>query len=120
MKKIYITITIILILVIAGTFIAKGKIRTGNAINDNVKEFTLEASRFKYSPDAITVNKGDKVKINVNNIDTMHGIRIPDLNVRGDEAIEFTADKSGEFTWYCNVFCGEEHRAMKGKLIVKQ
>ena len=119
MKKIYITIAIILILVIVGTFIVKGKIGTGNAVKNDLKEFSVEASRFKYSPDIITVNKGDKVKINVNNLDTMHGIRIPDIQVSGDELIEFTADKSGEFIWYCNVFCGDEHKAMKGKLIVK-
>src|SRR3989338_11474799 len=110
----YLIIGIIAILVIAGIFFIKAK--TGNALKNDLKEFSVEASRFKYSPDIITVNKGDKVKINVNNLDTMHGIRIPDIQVSGDELIEFTADKSGQFIWYCNNFCGDGHKAMKGKL----
>lgn len=33
--------------------------------------------------------------------------------------IKFIADKYGEFTFSCNVFCGEGHKSMKGKLIVR-
>ena len=60
-----------------------------------------------------------KVKINIDNTDTLHGIRIPDLGIRGDETLEFTADKAGEFTWYCTNMCGSGHMQMQGKLIVK-
>jgi cytochrome c oxidase subunit 2 len=84
-----------------------------------LKEFNVAAFRFGYSPNVLEVDKGDKVKINIDNTDTMHGIRIPDLNLRGNNSIEFTANSSGEFAWYCNVFCGDEHREMKGKLIVR-
>ncbi len=96
---------------------------TGNAIQDvkdgGVKEFTLKAFRFGYTPNEITVKKGDKVKITVNNTDTMHGINIPDFGVSGTEGVEFVANKEGEFNWHCNVMCGEKHREMTGKLIVK-
>ncbi len=87
--------------------------------NAGVKEFKVDAVRFDYTPNTLTVKKGDKVKITINNVDTMHGIRIPDLDVRGNAVLEFTADKKGEFTWYCNTFCGEGHTQMKGRLIVE-
>ncbi|MBS3078735.1 cupredoxin domain-containing protein [Candidatus Pacearchaeota archaeon] len=120
MKKYIIAITIIIILAIFGIFIVKSI--TGNSIkelNPEIKEFTVKAFKFGYSPDTITVNKGDKVKIIINNTDVLHGIRIPDLGLRDNEILEFTANKTGEFTWYCTNMCGEGHKAMSGKLIVK-
>jgi len=116
MKKIIIAIFVITILVVAGIFISKNN--TGNAIKSDVKEFTINAFRFGYSPDTITVNKGDNVKLTIKNTDTLHGIRIPELGLKGNELIEFTADKTGEFTWYCANMCGNEHMQMQGKLIV--
>lgn len=118
MKKHIVITCIVIILAIAGIFAAKSF--TGNVVaQSDAKEFTVNAFRFGYTPDTITVNKGDKVKIIINNTDTLHGIRIPDLNLKGNDLIEFTADKTGEFDWYCAVYCGEEHMKMKGKLIVK-
>ncbi|MDO8517133.1 MAG: cupredoxin domain-containing protein [Nanoarchaeota archaeon] len=117
MKKIIIGIIIVAILI--ASFILISKSFTGNVINENVKEFTIKAFQFGYSPDIITVNKGDKVRIKIDNTDVLHGIRIPDLGIRGNEVLEFTADKTGEFDWYCTNMCGEGHMQMKGKLIVK-
>ena len=93
-------------------------IGTGSASQDqrNVKEFTIKAFRFGYEPDAITVNKGDVVRLVIDNTDALHGIRIPEFGVSGDDVIEFTANKTGEFTWYCTNMCGSGHRAMNGTL----
>ncbi|MDP2925116.1 MAG: cupredoxin domain-containing protein [Nanoarchaeota archaeon] len=118
MDKKYIGITVIIIFVIAGIFFIKSK--TGNVVRDpEIKEFTVKAFKFGYTPDIITVNKGDKVKIKIQNTDVPHGVRIPSLNLKNNSQIEFTADKTGEFDWYCAVYCGEGHMKMKGKLIVK-
>lgn len=117
MKKIIIAIFVLAIIVFAGIFIVKSI--TGNTISSNVKEFTIQAFRFGYTPDTITVNKGDKVKIIIDNVDAAHGINLPDFNVQSVDSIEFTADKSGEFYWNCLVPCGPGHREMTGKLIVK-
>jgi len=118
MNKTTIIIGIVAILLVSSIFLLKSF--TGKSIKENdIKEFTVKAFRFGYSPDIIEVNEGDKVKIIIDNTDTLHGIRIPDLYIRGDEILEFTADKQGEFTWYCANMCGKEHMQMQGKLIVK-
>lgn len=118
MNKTAIIIGIVAILLVSSIFVLKSF--TGNSIKENeVKEFTVKAFRFGYSPDIIEVNMGDKVKLIIENTDILHGIRIPDLAIRGDEVLEFTADKQGEFTWYCANICGKEHMQMKGKLLVK-
>jgi len=118
MKKIVFIWVILLILFLSG---CSSNNITGNAIGgkETAKEFNIDAFQFGYSPDAITVNKGDKVKININNVDVPHGIRIPDLGLKGEKTIEFTADKTGEFIWYCLIPCGQGHMQMKGKLIIK-
>lgn len=119
MNKIIVIVGIVAVILISSIFAFKSF--TGNSIKEesNVKEFQVKAFRFGYSPELIEVNKDDKVKIIIENTDTLHGIRIPDLSIRGDEILEFTADKKGEFIWYCTNMCGNGHMQMQGKLIVK-
>ncbi len=120
MKKYILIGIIIIIAIVAGIFIAKSM--TGNSVKNieqEIKEFKVDAFRFGYTPNIITVNKGDKIKIIINNTDTLHGIRIPDLNLKSNDFIEFTAEKAGEFDWYCANMCGKGHMEMKGKLIVR-
>ena len=87
--------------------------------NTIIEEFNVKAFRFGYEPNVINLDKGDKIRINIDNTDVMHGIRIPDFGLRGNKTIEFTAGKTGEFVWYCANMCGEGHMAMQGKIIVK-
>src|SRR3989338_9157329 len=83
-------------------------------VNAIVKEIKIDAFQFGYSPDKITVKKGEKIKLIINNIDVPHGIRIPEYEIKGDESIEFVADKVGEFNWYCTNMCGPGHKFMTG------
>ncbi len=89
---------------------------TGNDVN----AITIEAERFEYSPSTITVKKGEKVKLVINNEDTTHGISIPELGVTGIDSVEFTPDKAGTFSFRCPTFCGDGHREMTGTLIVTE
>jgi cytochrome c oxidase subunit 2 len=91
----------------------------------DTKIIEIKASQYVFEPAEIVVNQGDKVKLILKSIDVAHGIAIKDYNVKvfadvGEEsAVEFTANKSGTFSFYCNVFCGGGHKEMQGKLIVK-
>lgn len=111
---------IILIAIVGGIVFVKNSRNQGTATDaqSNIKEFNIKAFRYAFNPNTITVNEGDKVKITINNSDTLHGINIPDLGVSGNDTLEFTASKKGEFTWYCNNYCGDSHSSMQGKLIV--
>jgi heme/copper-type cytochrome/quinol oxidase subunit 2 len=79
----------------------------------------------KFLPETITVLKGDKVKLILNNTDEMdHGLAIDAYGinkvVKGHETItiEFVADKAGVFEFYCTIPCGPGHSQMTGQLIV--
>lgn len=110
-------IVIIILIVIASLNVRRNN--DASTTGKEIKEFRVDTFRFGYKPNVITVNENDKVKISINNTDTIHGIRIHDLEISGNDFIEFTAEKSGQFAWYCNNFCGEGHTQMQGTLIVK-
>jgi cytochrome c oxidase subunit 2 len=89
------------------------------------KEFDIEAKQWEFTPDTITVNKGDTVILHVTSIDVDHVIVINQFGVSerltsGQTVdIQFVADKSGTYTFFCNVFCGSGHSGMRGTLIVE-
>jgi len=99
--------------------------RPGNKFNqknnavEKSKEIVIKAFKYGYDPDVVTISKGDNIKLIINNVDVPHGIRIPALNLKGEEEIEFTANTAGEYEWYCLIPCGSGHMQMKGKLVVK-
>ncbi len=91
----------------------------------NEKTFIVTGQNFSFSPNMMTVKKGDKVKIIFKNSGGFHDFKIDEFNVATkkiqggvEETVEFTADKIGSFEYYCSV---GEHRAMgmKGTLIVE-
>jgi cytochrome c oxidase subunit 2 len=90
-----------------------------------VKEFTITAKTWEFTPGTITVNQGDKVRLKITSLDVTHSFMLKDygLNVKLEpnqtQIIEFTADKAGTFGFRCGVPCGEGHSSMDGTLIVK-
>lgn len=98
---------------------------TGNQATGKLKEFTVTAKQFEFNPATITVNKGDTVRLTITSLDVPHGFRINEFNVNAriepgkTAAVEFIADKSGTFTFFCSVVCGAGHSDMKGTLVVK-
>lgn len=93
--------------------------------NGAVKEFTVTGKNFAFAPAAMTVNKGDRVRITFVNDSGTHDLVIDEFNARtkiiqggAQETIEFVADKTGSFEYYCSV---GQHRemGMKGTLTVK-
>ncbi len=88
------------------------------------KEFNIKLDRFKYSPEVIRVNKGDRVKLNLDSVDVEHGFYLDGYGInviipeKGFKSIEFVADKSGAFRFRCSSTCGPFHPFMIGKLSV--
>ena len=97
-----------------------------------VKEFTMtsfteiidEQYYPRFSLKEITVNKGDLVRIKIPVTSVGHDFKIDEFNVATkkisagqEDVVEFTADKSGSFEFYCSI---GNHRAMgmKGILMV--
>ena len=90
-----------------------------------VKEFNMIARQWEFVPSTIAVNEGDKVVLTIKNEDVDHRFAIFEFGVNQKlpagqtTKVEFTADKKGEYSFFCSVTCGKGHREMKGKLVVQ-
>ncbi|HSX39382.1 MAG TPA: cupredoxin domain-containing protein [Candidatus Saccharimonadales bacterium] len=95
-------------------------------VNDaNAKVFNVTGQNFTFTPNTITVKKGDTVKINFTSSNGFHDWVNDEFSAHTDRvqtgqtaSVTFVADKAGTFEYYCSVMT---HRAkgMVGKLIVQ-
>jgi len=75
----------------------------------------------------IEVTQGDQVVLKLRSADVTHGFSLKAFGIYMPKGIQpgktvfvsFTADKIGTFIFMCNVFCGDIHQHMEGKLIVR-
>lgn len=94
---------------------------------DGAKEFYVTGTNFSFSTNKIEVKKGDIVRITFKSETGTHDLKIDEFNTATKilrasdpaETIEFVADKTGEFEFYCSV---GSHRqmGMRGTLIVTE
>ena len=82
-------------------------------------------NKWKWDPNTIRVNPGDKVTLHIFNEDTYdHGFAIDVLGInkrmfpKSTTVVEFTPNVSGKFNFYCSVPCGKGHYDQIGTLIV--
>ena len=84
----------------------------------------VSARRFVFTPSEIALKKGEPVTFELTTEDVFMGMNIPDFGVRSDIVpgkvmrLSFTPDKAGTFIFLCDVFCGDGHETMSGKLTV--
>jgi len=90
-----------------------------------LKEFSINAKKWVFDPATIEVNRGDRVRLRITSSDVTHGIGIAEYGVNvelpanQEVVVDFTADRAGEFPFFCTVFCGKGHSDMRGLLIVR-
>lgn len=94
-------------------------------IDEDVHEFNITAFQWGYEPSTIKVHKDGRVVLYLTSRDVIHGFAIPEYEIVVKiepgkiTPVSFIADKEGEFTFYCSIFCGVGHSEVKGKLVVK-
>src|SRR5215211_7885418 len=106
---------VLLLVSLAGQDSAQGQVR----------EFTVSGDHYGFSPASLTVNKNDLVKITFTAQDMPHSFTIDDYRIvkragAGQTVtFEFRADRSGPFTFYCNLSQDAKCKDMKGTLTVR-
>ena len=86
----------------------------------------ITARNFAFSPDSITLKKGEPVVFEISSGDRKHGFSLRAFGVRSDvlpgkvSRIRFTPDKTGKFSFSCDVFCGDGHEEMTGTVVVTE
>ncbi|HEY1289929.1 MAG TPA: cupredoxin domain-containing protein [Burkholderiales bacterium] len=88
------------------------------------KVIRIDAKRFDYTPGELTLKKGEAVILELTSRDVLMGFNLPDFNLRADmipdkvTRVRFVPDKTGSFTFLCDIFCGSKHEEMNGRLTV--
>ena len=84
----------------------------------------ITAKRFEYSPHEVVLKKGVPTILQLTTEDRSHGFNIPAMNLRADivpgkiTELKLTPRETGEFDFFCDIFCGSGHEGMSGKLAV--
>ena len=90
------------------------------------KEIHITAKKFDFTPDTITVKKGEPVVLVISSQDRKHGFNLRAFGIRADinpgetARIHFNPNKTGKFSFSCDVFCGEGHEDMTGTIVVTE
>jgi len=78
----------------------------------------IVASRFSYTPNEITLKKGEPVVLVFRSTDVTHGLKIAEMNIKSeikkgkDTEIMLTPSEVGHFVGKCAHFCGKGHGSM--------
>ncbi len=85
----------------------------------------ITVKRFSFTPNQITVKKGEPVTLQLTTEDVTHGLYQRELQI--DALIEpgkttevtFTPQAAGSYTTICDHFCGAGHGNMKMTIVVE-
>ena len=90
-----------------------------------VREFTVTANNYSFTPSRIEVQRDELVKITFTAVDMAHSFTIDEYRIAKRAAagqtvvFEFRADRPGTFRFYCNITQDEKCRNMHGEIIVR-
>ena len=105
---------------VAGMAVLCGMAMSPLAGEQTARTIEITAQRFSFTPNEITVKKGEEVTLLIRSTDVTHGLIIEDLGVKTTELkkgqaseVKFTAATAGTFGGKCAHFCGKGHGSMK-------
>lgn len=97
--------------------------------NGNNVEIWMTVVRSHFTPEHVRIKQGDHVTWHFTNIeqtrDATHGFALPGYNINlslepgKTETIEFDANMSGTYAYYCTEFCSALHLEMLGYFMVE-
>lgn len=82
------------------------------------------ARKFVFLPNVITLKRGEPVILEFTAPEVVMGFSIPAMKLRTDiipgqiARLRLVPEKVGTFDFLCDIFCGDGHEGMNGRLIV--
>jgi cytochrome c oxidase subunit 2 len=111
------------VLALGGLLLGAGTIGL-RAAEPKERVIKIVARRFTFTPDKVTLKKGVPVVLEITTADVLMGFNAPDFQTRADiipgktSRVRLVPDKTGTFTFLCDVFCGSGHETMNGTITV--
>ncbi len=106
-----------------GVAVPQISIPAAPGVQAQLRVFNISAEKGVFTPSTVIANEGDTVRINFTAVDKTYDMTVPDLNLRqtaqkGETKIlEFGANPSGKFTYYCES-CGGLNSSATGFIVV--
>ncbi len=101
-------------------------IATGILASENPRVVAISADKFHFTPDTITLKKGDAVKLQLTSKDVTHGFLVKPLKIETDivpgktTELTITPMITGTFRAICDHYCGPGHGDMHMTVIVTE
>ena len=117
------TKTLLALALITGLAVYSGPM---HARAESTQVVKITASKFNFTPDHITLVKGQPVTLQLTSSDRIHGFMIRTLKIDTDvkpgkvTEITVTPQAAGTFTAICDHYCGLGHGNMKMKVVVEE
>ena len=111
--------------VLAAMVVALSVSCTGAYAAETVQAVRILAQKFAFAPNEILLKQGVPVEFEFTSLDRLHGFSCPELGLRADivpgksTVLRFVPQKTGSFTFRCDIFCGDGHEEMEGIITVK-
>jgi cytochrome c oxidase subunit 2 len=86
---------------------------------------SVAASKFEFTPETVKGKVGQPLTFVLTSLDRIHGFKMPEFGVRTDiipdreTRVMITPTKTGNFVFFCDIFCGDGHEDMSGTLVVE-
>ena len=88
------------------------------------KVVKISARKFVFQPNALALKRGEPVVLEFTTADVVMGFSAPELKLRADiipgqvARVPFTPERTGTFAFLCDIFCGDGHEKMTGRIRV--
>ncbi len=92
---------------------------------DEPRVIVITAKRFEFSPNQITLAKGETVKLQIKSEDVTHGLFVRPLGIDTEivpgrvTELTVTPETAGTYRAICDHFCGAGHGGMKMTIVVE-
>ena len=93
---------------------------------DEPRVVAITAKRFEFSPNQITLAKGETVKLRIKSEDVTHGLFVRPLGIDAEivpgqvTELTVTPQTAGTYRAICDHFCGAGHGGMKMTIVVEE
>ena len=93
---------------------------------DEPRVIMVTAKRFEFSPNLITLARGETVKLQIKSEDVTHGLFLRPLGIDTEivpgrvTELTVTPATAGTYRAICDHFCGAGHGGMKMTIIVRE
>lgn len=111
---------------VPGAVLSYQALRGPRSRPDEIFVVARTAERGGFRPSRIVVKQGQKLRLRILAEDVTHGFQLLHFGVDAGAiktgtitTVEFTADRAGEFPFYCSVRCSPLHMALMGTLVVE-